>query len=927
MTRTSLLLLCPIALLLSYTKLTAGDTGSIRCQAGEGYVYLYQSAENFQVLADLKCGQKVEIVGAQNNAMARVRTIDGKEGYIFKTALTAIVSAAQPQGTASSPAPSVITSQPAPAQTTKPPLTDGELMALVAGNALSENIVQESNSRGLAFRPSDQYRSLMETAGADAALIAALSKAKIAASGGGAANDKARDQLLQHLAPAGKLIRSKQFAEVSQELSEALQSGDSYEAGFVMGESLRQQGRWLEASAVYEEVLRRAPGFIQARTKWSYVLYRRGDQEDALQQAKIVLAQDPEDAEAHKNAGLALQVLQKFDASEQEYMEALRVKPDYGAVRYNLGILFYSQGKWDQAIAQYKKAVALDPNQPDWHNNLGMSYESKGDLDSAIREFREAKRLSPKDIEPRQNLGRVLMQHQMPGDAVAEMRELEAMAPDSAVCHECLANGLYAIGEWDEAAKEYHIAMQLDPSDITPYLGLGTIAEARNDYDGALAEYREAERINPTGAVAYRVSGRVLLAKKDPVGAAAELKRAELLDPADVDTHDMYGQALDATGDRVHAFAEYKQALGLDPKRADVRLRLAAVLEKNQNWVEALDQYRQAAINDQTQHGPAPMHADAQTAYKAAKERLDARIGAMKASGNSAAATGVKKDVRDTMTQPTISAQLDTAMLAGNEAAGARRFDEAEKSYKEAAVLAEKVQPHDDRLPTSLMRLAFLYQGRKDSALTEAAMQRYLKASEEVYGAQSPMMAEAYQMMAGYSTFKHDFSGALDYYQRAIYVNTNTFGESSDRVALSLSLASSVFMVQGAYDKAESYLLRALHIDEGLYGRDNWGVNIPLGYLCNVYDKWGKSDKAAPCYQRDAAIVEKQFGADSPVLLQVLPNEAKALRALGRREEAAKVEQRVESIRASTGASANFDPNGPPPSGPPPGGLPPTPNR
>src|ERR1700676_5376309 len=214
MTRTSLLLLCTIALLLSCAKLTAGDTGSIRCQAGEGYVYLYQSAENFQVLADLKCGQKVEIVEAQNNTMARVRTVDGKEGYIFKTALTAIVSAAQPQGTASSPAPSVVTSQPAPAQTTKPPLTDSELMALVARNALSENIIQESNSRGLAFRPSDQYRSLMETAGADAALMAALSKAKIAGSGGGAANDKARDQLLQHLATAGKLIRSKQFAEV-----------------------------------------------------------------------------------------------------------------------------------------------------------------------------------------------------------------------------------------------------------------------------------------------------------------------------------------------------------------------------------------------------------------------------------------------------------------------------------------------------------------------------------------------------------------------------------------------------------------------------------------------------------------------------------------------------------------------------------------
>jgi hypothetical protein len=48
-------------------------------------------------------------------------------------------------------------------------------------------------------------------------------------------------------------------------------------------------------------------------------------------------------------------------------------------------------------------------------------------------------------------------------------------------------------------------------------------------------------------------------------------------------------------------------------------------------------------------------------------------------------------------------------------------------------------------------------------------------------------------------------------------------------------------------------------------------------------------------------------------LLQVLPNEAKALRALNRPKEAAKIEQRVQSIRAAAGATADLDPNGPPP--------------
>src|SRR3989442_6013317 len=66
------------------------------------------------------------------------------------------------------------------AQAARQPLTDSELIALVSGRALSENIVHEIQSRGLAFRPDDQYRSLITTAGGDAVVLAALKNAKTA---------------------------------------------------------------------------------------------------------------------------------------------------------------------------------------------------------------------------------------------------------------------------------------------------------------------------------------------------------------------------------------------------------------------------------------------------------------------------------------------------------------------------------------------------------------------------------------------------------------------------------------------------------------------------------------------------------------------------------------------------------------------------
>jgi hypothetical protein len=67
------------------------------------------------------------------------------------------------------------------AQTASKPLTKGQLLALVAGNALSENVVHHLGAEGMGFRPSAEYRSLLLGAAADAAVLEAYDKAKVSA--------------------------------------------------------------------------------------------------------------------------------------------------------------------------------------------------------------------------------------------------------------------------------------------------------------------------------------------------------------------------------------------------------------------------------------------------------------------------------------------------------------------------------------------------------------------------------------------------------------------------------------------------------------------------------------------------------------------------------------------------------------------------
>src|SRR5215467_1891168 len=68
-------------------------------------------------------------------------------------------------------------------ETSDKPLRETELLALVAGGVLSENIANEIAVRGLAFRPDDFYRTQLKTAEADAKVLAALDAPKVNASG------------------------------------------------------------------------------------------------------------------------------------------------------------------------------------------------------------------------------------------------------------------------------------------------------------------------------------------------------------------------------------------------------------------------------------------------------------------------------------------------------------------------------------------------------------------------------------------------------------------------------------------------------------------------------------------------------------------------------------------------------------------------
>jgi hypothetical protein len=97
-----------LSLLLTVaTAARAGDAGVATCGPNDVYVTLYHSLDTFEMEARLPCGAKLELLeqekgyAEQHTPYLRIRTAEGTEGYIARTAVVVLHGAARQNETAS----------------------------------------------------------------------------------------------------------------------------------------------------------------------------------------------------------------------------------------------------------------------------------------------------------------------------------------------------------------------------------------------------------------------------------------------------------------------------------------------------------------------------------------------------------------------------------------------------------------------------------------------------------------------------------------------------------------------------------------------------------------------------------------------------------------------------------------------------------
>ena len=133
---------------------------------------------------------------------------------------------------------------------------------------------------------------------------------------------------------------------------------------------------------------------------------------------------------AYNNLGTSLRALGDFAGAQQQFAQAVLLKPDYALAHYNLGIAHLDMGQLNPAETSFNHALRLKPGHIQAYNYLGSVQHQLGKLDEAEACFIQAAQMKPgKNGAELNKLARVFWEQGRIEQTLAAYRQAQTLNP------------------------------------------------------------------------------------------------------------------------------------------------------------------------------------------------------------------------------------------------------------------------------------------------------------------------------------------------------------------------------------------------------------------------------------------------------------------------------------------------------------------
>ncbi len=315
-----------------------------------------------------------------------------------------------------------------------------------------------------------------------------------------------------------------------------------------------------EAAKLTNELLKNDTQDVDALVYRGQIQLRQNNANDAVDSLQQALKDDPGNAVAHYQLGLAFDMQENEGRAESEWREALRMRPDLTDAQRALASLQLRRGDLDALTQTAQQIIANAPYAPD------------GYLLRALAE----------------------MNRQKFSEAQLDLTKAMGVAPANSVPYAQMGNLHLLQKHYPEAIKFYQQALDKEPTSTDALQGIMNVYLAEKQPDQGIAAARAQIAKSPNSTGFYDLLGTALFQKKDLNGADAALRKAIDLDKNNSDALLKLGQVQAAQGSVTEALATYQQSIKDHPREIAFYILAGEMYESQSDWNNAKTMYQKA---------------------------------------------------------------------------------------------------------------------------------------------------------------------------------------------------------------------------------------------------------------------------------------------------------------------------------------------
>ncbi|MBP1710623.1 MAG: tetratricopeptide repeat family protein [Deltaproteobacteria bacterium] len=351
----------------------------------------------------------------------------------------------------------------------------------------------------------------------------------------------------------------------------------------MLGLSFSHKKLWEKAAHFYLQALQIEPGNQELRMALAGVYENSGNEDAAAGQYRYIAEHSRDAAAAWKAMGDIYFKKRNYTRAIESYGQAVRIKPQDGAVHANMAAAYAGMGKLKEEMQHLQKAAVLMPDEPVVRFNLAAAYEKRKMTDEAVREYLHVLKINPEDADALERVADLAFKSKKYDQAVHYYEKLGKKYPQKASIFAKMGFAYGEMNQYARSAENYEKAISLGAKDQTMYNNL---------------------------AYAYRKMGKEKEASRFSDKTSPGSKKAAQVPAGDRPKGSNNRQAIDHTNQsslyvsRGQAYADEKNwdkaivnyliALRYEKKNDEIYAGLGNAYEKKGLYQKALQAYRSA---------------------------------------------------------------------------------------------------------------------------------------------------------------------------------------------------------------------------------------------------------------------------------------------------------------------------------------------